>query len=139
MKGKFSNQLGRFGIDSVEKFNRLKRNVAIRLFKSVIMDTPVLTGRLRANWQVSLNNPDLTVTEAKDASGGTAIKAVISIAKTADGDDSIWLSNSLPYAYRIEYDGWSHTKAPEGMVRKNVQRFRALLQEELGSESLSFL
>jgi hypothetical protein len=41
----------------------------------------------------------------------------------------IFLSNSLPYAARIEFDGWSHTKAPQGMVRRNVARFNQLLRE----------
>ena len=39
-----------------------------------------------------------------------------------DKDSVVYLTNNLPYAARIEYDGWSHTKAPEGMVRKNVIR-----------------
>lgn len=43
--------------------------------------------------------------------------------------DVMYLRNNLPYAYRIEYEGWSKVKAPEGMVRRNVARFRRILNE----------
>jgi len=39
------------------------------------------------------------------------------------------MSNNLPYAYKIEYDGWSHTKAPKGMVRKNFIRISQNLKK----------
>lgn len=35
----------------------------------------------------------------------------------------MFFTNNLPYAERIEYDGWSRFKAPQGMVRKNVVRW----------------
>ena len=35
---------------------------------------------------------------------------------------TIFITNSLPYAYRLEYDGWSR-QAPAGMVRVTVVEF----------------
>ncbi|WP_162455859.1 hypothetical protein [Pseudoxanthomonas kalamensis] len=39
------------------------------------------------------------------------------------------MANNLPYANRIEYDGWSHTKAPAGMVRVSFARIRQIVSK----------
>ena len=106
------------------KVENFRKQVTIELFSSVILDTPVLTGRLRGNWQISFGSPSSGTVEITDPNGGKAIRKVEELASgLPEGrDQAVYLTNNLPYAYRIEYDGWSHTKAPEGMVRKNFIR-----------------
>ena len=48
---------------------------------------------------------------------------------TSRGDDTLFLVNNQPYAARVEFDGWSYKKAPEGMVRRNIRRFHKLFTE----------
>ena len=68
--------------------------------------------------------------------GPSAARTAIAYVRDRDemyvfqGGSYTLLTNNMPYAYRIEFEGYSKTKAPEGMVRKNVARFRQLLQEE---------
>jgi hypothetical protein len=102
----------------------LRKNIIIELFSSVILDTPVDTGRLRGNWIISMDNPITQEVRILDPSGNETVKKVHDLtAQLPQGKDkTVFLTNNLPYAYRIEYDGWSHTKAPRGMVRKNFIR-----------------
>ena len=97
------------------------------LFIAVIRDTPVDTGRLRGNWQTTIRTP---------ASGrldriqtGRSGEATQQVTATVTKPNVYLLTNNLPYAARIEYDGWSHTKAPQGMVRRNVRRIRTILRK----------
>lgn len=134
----FEGDIKKFRKKSLARTLDVKRAVAIKLFSAVILDTPVLTGRLRGNWRISLNQADRTVSETdKDKSGSLVTTLIGRTAGTADIDDTIILSNSLPYVARIEYEGHSSVKAPQGMVRKNVARFRALLAEALGEDRVS--
>lgn len=107
----------------------MNQAVVLALFSSVIKDTPVLTGRLRGNWLVTSENPASGVAEVTDPTGNKAIADVASLVGGMSGDFDVYLTNNLPYAYRVEYDGWSHTKAPAGMVRKNLIR----ISEKLAS------
>ena len=125
----FASQLGRFSGKTKRNLDAARRAVAIKLFSAVIMDTPVLTGRLRGNWQTSINSPVTGEIDREDASGAEAIKQVESMVGASKPTDVMYLRNNLPYAYRIEYEGWSKVKAPEGMVRRNVARFRRILNE----------
>lgn len=90
-------------------------------------------GRFRANWQFGVGSADTTTTEGTDANGNATLarlKGAIDGAKIG----GTWIvSNSLPYAKRLEY-GWSK-QAPAGMVRLTAQELpdaiRAYVRGEL--------
>ena len=123
----FSAQLSRFSRKTTDGLDRTRRIVIIKLFSAVIQDTPVLSGRLRGNWQTSIGSPVTSVIGVRDM--GAAVAEVQSKAQQSQLTDTVFLRNNLPYAYRIEFDGWSHTKAPQGMMRRNVARFQRILNE----------
>lgn len=132
MKGAFSKSIGSFGVNTLGNAERVRRAIVLKLFSSVILDTPVDTGRLRGNWLTSQGSPKLNSVARVDSSGGSAIAEVQS--NMGDGtsqDTSVFLSNNLPYAARIEYEGWSKRKAPQGMVRKNVARIEQLVSKAI--------
>lgn len=109
-----------------------KQGVLIKLFASVIRDTPVLTGRLRANWQfaTSLDGLPPATDETDPAGVRTTNKINEGVLKFVDGKDGVYyMGNSLPYVTPIEYLGWSQ-KSPAGMVRKNIRRISQILKLE---------
>lgn len=123
----FSDSIKRFAEAANKNVLNVRRAVGMKLFSAVILDTPVDTGRLRGNWQASVGSPkegQVGVRSAADATNEVT-QAVLSV----HGDQALILRNNLPYAYRIEYEGWSHTKAPAGMMRINIARFDSLLGE----------
>jgi len=119
------------GLDTV----KAKRDAALQIFSTVIMATPVgnasewqqpqsappgyVGGRLRGNWQTSLNTPTMTETGRVDATGKQAISEAEYTIGLVTGDETIYMTNNLPYARRIEFG--AHSKqAPTGMVRVSV-------------------
>lgn len=130
MSSTFAAQLAAFRREAVANYGSVHRAVAIKLFSDVIMDTPVLTGRLRGNWRVSINVPDRNQGQP-DKSGRRTLGQVEAVLSTSKTTDILFLTNSMPYAYRIEYEGWSRNKSPLGMMRRNVLRFKAILRDEL--------
>lgn len=119
------------GLDLVQA----KRAAAIQIFSAVIMATPVgnasqwqrpssappgyVGGRLRGNWQATLNAPAATKLDVIDAGGGLTINNAQAAIAGAVGDQKIYLTNNLPYASRIEFG--AHSKqAPSGMVRVSI-------------------
>lgn len=95
------------------------RKISIDLFSSVIQKSPVDTGRFRANWNVSLNAPDESTSEETDPTGLNSTNRVVSVVASYKlADQSIYLTNNLQYANRLE-NGWSK-QAPAGMVRLSM-------------------
>ena len=127
----FSAQISQYGKGTRDKIDRLRRGITLKLLGAVVMDTPVLSGRLRGNWRVSEGTPVLDATDRVDPTGTVVMSEVTAAVQASTGDTAVYLANNLPYAKRIEYDGWSHTKAPEGMVRRNVARFNQLIKVEV--------
>ena len=127
----FSAQISRYGKGTRDKIDRLRRGITLKLLGAVVMDTPVLSGRLRGNWRVSEGTPVLDAVDRVDPTGAVVMSEITAAVQASTGDTAVYLTNNLPYAKRIEYDGWSHTKAPEGMVRRNVARFNQLIKVEV--------
>lgn len=127
----FSAQISQYSKGTRDKIDRIRRGVTLKLLGAVVMDTPVDTGRLRGNWRVSEGTPVLDAVDRVDPSGAVVMNEINAVVQASTGDTAVYLTNNLPYAKRIEYDGWSHTKAPEGMVRRNVARFNQLIKVEV--------
>lgn len=95
------------------------KKTMIELFNRVIQKSPVDTGRFRANWNCSIGSPNLSTSESTDPSGSVAsARASATVVSYTLNGQSVFLTNSLPYAERLE-NGWSK-QAPNGMVRLSV-------------------
>ncbi len=88
----------------------------------VIQDTPVDKGYLRANWRVGIDAPATGQLDIVDPSGQMAQADLAAKAPNIFGR-LVYFTNNLPYARRIEYEGYSSVKAPQGMLRININRF----------------
>lgn len=120
----FSLQLAKFADKAGRNAETVIRKVAIDLLARFILRSPVDTGRFRANWQVGLSAVGNRL-DATDKAGTVTIRTGEIIINGTPMGTSIWISNSLPYARRLEY-GWSK-QAPAGMVRVTLTEFQKLL------------
>jgi hypothetical protein len=101
------------------------RKVALELQAKVIEKSPVDTGMLRANWNVSLNLMD-TAEYGSDMSGSTAIARGVGELFSFKVGDSIYITNNMPYVANLEFglygdgdktSGGFSKQAPQGFVR----------------------
>ncbi|WP_342049878.1 MULTISPECIES: HK97 gp10 family phage protein [unclassified Cupriavidus] len=105
------------------------RKVGLDLMTSLVLKSPVDTGRFRGNWQVQYNLAPSTV-PTLDKSGGPTIAAANGALQTVVIGQTFYLVNHLPYAQRLEY-GWSK-QAPAGMVRLTLSEYDAYLTRVVG-------
>lgn len=122
MAGQFGAKLKQGGKHTMERIDTIRRKATIALFDSVVLSTPVDTGRLRGNWQCSLNSPKEA--ELAERSVGEVFGEIRDNLGTMQ--DTVWLSNNLPYVEKIEYEGHSG-QAPEGMVRVNCANWNQIV------------
>lgn len=112
---------------------RLCRNITKRVFTEVIDSTPVDTGQLKANWRTAAGEGVAgSLIVATDSSGSATKRAMRTIVDASIGeqDTTVSMTNSAGYANVIEYNGHSHTKAPNGMVRVNLVAVQRIIDQE---------
>jgi len=142
----FSKTVASFSRQTGQKVDRVRRVVTLKLLGSVVLDTPVDTGRLRGNWRPSFGTPLTETTAREDKGGREVMREIEALTSISTGDNSIFLTNNLPYAGVAEYGGWNgptdkvtdegySRQSPAGMVRKNVARFNRLILDENGRKS----
>lgn len=87
-------------------------------------------GHFRANWNMALNASDETTSDEVDKSGGRSIQQAKQGLQTLKIGDTVYFTNALPYAQRLEYEGWS-MQAPAGMVRVTITEFNAAVEQAI--------
>jgi len=113
------------------------RNIAFIAYNGLTKKTPVDTGRARANWNIGINKIDTSTTKAKKDSEGNHVdsstppsspRAKEASIKPGDGNNVIYITNSLPYIGKLE--GGDHSKqAPNGMVAVTINEIRSHIQD----------
>ena len=121
----FEDDIRRASANITARHDAIVRGTTIALFNAVIMDTPVDTGRARGNWQTTVGQPATDQIEREGASASMA-EAEAKIPKGA-GQETM-LANNHPYIEELE--NGSSKKAPQGMMRRNVERFQKLIDEQ---------
>lgn len=123
----FADDVRRFSVKAGESSDRIVRAVTLSLFNGIIRDTPVRHGRLRGDWQTTVGSPASGENGRVDPSGRASMVEVESVTPEGAGQLT-YLTNSMPYAEMIE--NGSSRQAPEGMIRRNMDRIERNLARE---------
>lgn len=123
----FAANLNKLCERAKDKAHIVVRKTAFELQGMMIDMSPVDTGRFRSNWAVGLGAINTSTDAAPDKTGDAAKGRAQAALQGWKPGQTIYLSNSLPYARRLEM-GWSQ-QAPSGMVRLTVQRYGDALAE----------
>lgn len=122
----FASDVAKYAKLAGASVDETMRAIALELFGSIIKDTPVDTGRARGNWQTSIGSP---ATDEVDRNGSApALSELEAELPAFKGGKVIYLSNVLPYIYRLEFDGWSQ-QMPGGMARRNIARIQQIVSK----------
>ncbi len=117
----FAEDLNKLCERAKEKAELVVRKTALELQSQMVERSPVDTGRFKNNWQCGIGVVNTGAGEGPDKSGMGSIGRTQTALEGWKPGQRIVLSNSLPYARRLE-EGWSQ-QAPAGMVRLTVQAY----------------
>lgn len=117
----FSRRMGDIATGVSQNADKLVKKVAMAIDQTVVMATPVDTGRARANWIASLDAASSSTTQATDKGGAQAIAAARATINGYDGDTNaeVHITNNLEYIGFLN-DG-SSAQAPSGFIRKAIR------------------
>lgn len=126
----FSKVIEKFGKDTINAIEDIKRGSVIDLATSIIMQTPVDKGYLANNWFLTLGEETFKTTDVPDPSKQVVISRMKGLAAKISYKDVVYFANNLPYSVPIEYESWS-MKAPAGMVRVNTARWDTIVDANI--------
>lgn len=109
----------------------LVRLTAVDMFSTVVDMSPVREGRFINSWAVGINSQPTGGEASADPDVVHPPKPVVIERVTGEcapvkAGDTIYLTNNLPYAERLENEGWSD-QAPDGMVGVTVRLFGGIV------------
>ena len=103
--------------------NLVVKKLAFDVFSDIVQSTPVLTGRAKNNWNISVGSVDRSTTKeggnSASVESNQKSKAAIALAQIRTFPFGvIWISNSLPYI--TELNEGSSNKAPAQFVERAI-------------------
>ena len=113
---------------NLTKAGRLKPGRKLNDGMDIVAPEGYVGGRFRANWQHGYNQVQAGQIDARDAGGGDTIAGLQAGIDAADAFGVHYIVNNLPYARRLEYEGWS-SQAPAGMVGITTVRFQEFINK----------
>jgi hypothetical protein len=131
-----THDFDRLAKDLKKLTSTVKKNMAETVIKtavmagsSVIIGTPVDTGKARGNWQTSIDSPILSAIDRNDPAGNEAIKELGTVSQRFTVLNKIInLTNNLPYINRLN-TGWSKKAAP-GYIERAISATVAQVKED---------
>lgn len=125
-----ANQWDRINKRNAERLRLVLQESHTEIASRTIERSPVDSGLFRNNWFSGLNNPNLKVTanvakKAFGTGGGARFNEALQLTTEFTMGDVLFLTNSLPYARRIEF-GWSQM-APNGIVRLTAAQWQSIV------------
>lgn len=124
----FSSDMRNATKSIIDAHDKITRAATLDFFTGTVKDTPVDTGRARGNWVTSVDTPAQGEIDREDKTGSTVTAEIV--AKTPEkAGQEVFMSNSLPYIDALEYG--SSTKAPNGMMRRNLARVQRIVDKAI--------
>lgn len=118
------------------------QTIAIKVGESVVLLSPVDSGRFRGNWQLTIDNTASSSLLRYDQTGQSTINAIASVANTFTAGQVAYIQNHVLYGNDLEYglyngptakvtdEGFSR-QAPSGMVRVTEMQFLNIVNEAI--------
>ncbi len=103
------------------KFSQLVRKVVIDGMRQLIRQSPVDTGRFKANWSTSITNMSLDTTESTTANVAMQTRGI----STYKLGQTAFLHNNLEYALPLEYG--SSEQAPKMWINNTANKMQSQL------------
>jgi hypothetical protein len=123
---RFRSQIKSVVKKAKDKNELFVKKLAVDIDARLVQKSPVDTGRFKANWVVGNGSINTSTTESLQAANNSNEISSIKV-----NGQTIFITNSLPYAQRLEY-GWSK-QAPLGVVRITAVEFQSIARQ-VGAE-----
>lgn len=115
-----------------KRMNKTVKTAVTDLARNIVRDTPVETSALKSSWNTSTGSPEFSFNPDKQDEGTSSLTDLESTTDSWDiYNQDLYFVTGADYAYDIEYLGWSHTKAPQGMVEINTLQWPNILKQQL--------
>lgn len=126
----FTKQLEAFSNATVKAMTNTLRELVVDIGACVIKFSPVLTGRFKGNWQMTVGSPSNHSLPTYDPEGQATLAKIKMMAQTLQPGEIAYIVNNLTYAYNVEVAGWQVTP-PYQPVSRTMAEFDALAQEAI--------
>lgn len=122
--------LNKFSVKRKKDLNEIPAAVVLRIGNQTVLQAPVAEGFFKNNLNSSIGEISYMTDAPSDVNGAKSLQGLAETFSIFGTGMVGYFTSSMPYARRIEYDGWSQ-QAPNGVFRINIRKAPRYLREEV--------
>lgn len=109
------------------QFSLFFRKLTLELLNRTVMRMPIITGRARGNWQVTVNWKPEADLPVEDKDGGPTVEAGAAAVTKVKIGDVVYLTNNVHYVLYLE-EG-TPRMPPRKMLAESIREVSAIFRE----------
>lgn len=121
----FESQIRAFNVKAIKQTSVAFERICVKLHSLIVSNTPIDTGQARANWNMSIGNPDISTTKSIVRS---EVYSLLGVNPTSD--NVAYVANGLHYIYDLEHG--KSNQAPSGMVAISMAEVKSWIHSGMG-------
>lgn len=132
----FNKELEAFTTATEKALTAALREIVVDLGATVVRLSPVLTGRFRGNWQMTVGAASNHSLATTDQEGDATVAQIKAMAATLNPGEVAYIVNNLTYGINVEATGWAVTP-PYMPVRLTQVEFLGIVERAVAHHRVS--
>lgn len=124
----FEEVIAKWRDETLEAADQILQIITFKIGQSVVMLSPVDTGRFRGNWQLSINTGSDMSLMREDQSGAATLADMSRTVRTLSMGQIAYIQNHVLYGFDLEHGSSPQARDPDGMVLVTAAKFNQIVQ-----------
>lgn len=124
----FADIIAKWRDETIDAADEILQIITFKIGQSVVMLSPVDTGRFRGNWQLTINGGSDMSLLREDQSGAATLSDMARTVGTLSMGQVAYIQNHVLYGFDLEHGSSPQARDPDGMVLVTAAKFNQIVQ-----------
>ena len=124
----FAEVIAKWRDETIDAADEILQVITFKIGQSVVMLSPVDTGRFRGNWQLTIGRGSDMSLMREDQSGASTLSEMSSTIRSLSIGQVAYIQNHVLYGFDLEHGSSPQARDPDGMVMVTAAKFNQIVQ-----------
>lgn len=127
----FAEIIAKWRDETVEVADEIFQIITFKIGQSVVVLSPVDTGRFKGNWQLTINTGSDMSLLREDQTGAATLSDMARTVSTLSIGQVAYIQNHVLYGFDLEHGSSPQARDPDGMVLVTASKFNQIVQQAI--------
>lgn len=127
----FAEIIAKWRDETIEAADEILQIITFKIGESVVVLSPVDTGRFKGNWQLTINSGSDMSLLREDQTGAATLSDMARTVRALSIGQVAYIQNHVLYGFDLEHGSSPQARDPDGMVLVTAAKFNQIVQQAI--------